>query len=73
MITRHGTFGTGRSQRPLGTVAGKLADDVAARTSIERRSMDAPAPYFRWGFIQISLSNLVVILVMLLIFVLALA
>jgi hypothetical protein len=34
--------------------------------------MDAPAPYFHWGFIQISLPNLVVILVMLLIFVLAL-
>jgi len=56
----------------LGTVAGKLVDDVTARTRIERRTMDAPAPYFHWGFIQISLPNLVVILVMLLIFVLAL-
>ena len=34
--------------------------------------MDQPAPYFHWGFIQISLPNLVVIGVMLLIFVLAL-
>ena len=34
--------------------------------------MDAPAPYYQWGFIQISLPNLVVIGVMLLIFVLAL-
>jgi hypothetical protein len=34
--------------------------------------MDAPAPYFHWGFIQISLPNLVVIGVMLLLFVLAL-
>ena len=34
--------------------------------------MDAPAPYFQWGVLQISLPNLVVILVMLLLFVLAL-
>ncbi|MBJ7608955.1 MAG: hypothetical protein JF887_05935 [Candidatus Dormibacteraeota bacterium] len=34
--------------------------------------MDGPVPYFHWGFIQISLANLVVIGVMLLIFVLAL-
>ena len=34
--------------------------------------MDGPAPYFQWGFIQISLANLVVIGVMLLLFVLAL-
>lgn len=34
--------------------------------------MDGPVPYYQWGFIQISLSNLVVIAVMLLIFVLAL-
>lgn len=34
--------------------------------------MDGPVPYFQWGFIQISLSNLVVIAVMLLLFVLAL-
>jgi hypothetical protein len=34
--------------------------------------MDAPAPYFHWGFVQISLPNLVVIGVMLLLFVLAL-
>jgi hypothetical protein len=34
--------------------------------------MDAPAPYFQWGVIQISLPNLVVIAVMLLIFILAL-
>ncbi|MBJ7595947.1 MAG: hypothetical protein JF886_14035 [Candidatus Dormibacteraeota bacterium] len=34
--------------------------------------MDAPAPYFQWGFIQISLPNLVVIGVMLFLFVLAL-
>jgi hypothetical protein len=34
--------------------------------------MDAPAPYLHWGFIQISLANLVVIGVMLLLFVLAL-
>jgi hypothetical protein len=34
--------------------------------------MDAPAPYLHWGFIQISLANLVVIAVMLLLFVLAL-
>jgi hypothetical protein len=34
--------------------------------------MDGPAPYFQWGFIQISLPNLIVIGVMVLIFVLAL-
>ena len=34
--------------------------------------MDGPAPYYQWGFIQISLPNLVVIGVMVLIFVLAL-
>lgn len=34
--------------------------------------MDQAAPYLHWGFIQISLSNLVVIAVMLLVFVLAL-
>jgi hypothetical protein len=34
--------------------------------------MDGQAPYFQWGFIQISLPNLVVIGVMVLIFVLAL-
>jgi hypothetical protein len=34
--------------------------------------MDAPAPYYQAGFIQISLPNLVVIGVMLLVFVLAL-
>ena len=35
-------------------------------------AVDGPAPYFQWGFIQISLANLVVIGVMLLLFVLAL-
>jgi len=34
--------------------------------------MDGQAPYYTWGFLQISLPNLVVIAVMLLIFVLAL-
>jgi hypothetical protein len=34
--------------------------------------MDTPAPYFHWGFMQISLPNLVVIAVMLLLFALAL-
>ena len=34
--------------------------------------MDGPAPYFHWGFVQISLPNLVVIGVMVLLFVLAL-
>lgn len=34
--------------------------------------MDGPVPYFQWGFIQISLANLVVIGVMLLLFALAL-
>lgn len=34
--------------------------------------MDGPVPYFQWGFIQISLANLVVIGVMLLLFTLAL-
>ncbi len=34
--------------------------------------MNAPAPYIHWGFILISLPNLVVILVMLLVFALAL-
>lgn len=34
--------------------------------------MDGPVPYFQWGFIQISLANLVVICVMLVLFVLAL-
>jgi hypothetical protein len=33
--------------------------------------MNAPAPYIHWGFILISLPNLVVILVMLLVFALA--
>ncbi len=31
--------------------------------------MDSPAPYIHWGFILISLPNLLVIVVMLLIFV----
>jgi hypothetical protein len=35
-------------------------------------AVDGPAPYFQWGFIQISLANLVVIGVMLLLFALAL-
>lgn len=34
--------------------------------------MDAPAPYFHWGIVQISVANLVIIGVMLLIFLLAL-
>ena len=34
--------------------------------------MNAPAPYFHWGFILISLPNLVLILVMLLLFIAAL-
>ncbi|HYA00245.1 MAG TPA: hypothetical protein VEK76_07820 [Candidatus Binatia bacterium] len=34
--------------------------------------MDAPATYFHWGFILISLPNLVLILVMILLFVAAL-
>ena len=34
--------------------------------------MDGPAPYFQWGFLQISLPNLVVICVMIVLFVLAL-
>ena len=34
--------------------------------------MDAPAPYVHWGFILISLPNLVLIGVMLLLFVAAL-
>lgn len=34
--------------------------------------MDAPAPYFHWGFILISLPNLVLIGVMVLLFVVAL-
>jgi len=34
--------------------------------------VDAPAPYFHWGFILISLPNLILILVMLLIFAAAL-
>ncbi len=34
--------------------------------------MDGPAPYLQWGFLQISLPNLVLIGVMLLIFGLAL-
>jgi uncharacterized membrane protein len=35
-------------------------------------AVDGPVPYFQWGFIQISLANLVVIGVMLLLFALAL-
>jgi hypothetical protein len=35
-------------------------------------AVDGPAPYFQWGFIQISLANLVVIGVMLTLFALAL-
>lgn len=34
--------------------------------------MDGPVPYFQWGFVQISLPNLVVIAVMLTVFALAL-
>jgi hypothetical protein len=34
--------------------------------------VNAPTPYFHWGFILISLPNLVLIAVMLLLFVLAL-
>lgn len=34
--------------------------------------MDAPAPYVHWGFILISLPNLVLIGVMLLLFIVAL-
>ena len=34
--------------------------------------MDAPAPYIHWGFILISLPNLVLIAVMVLIFIAAL-
>lgn len=34
--------------------------------------MDQPAPYVHWGFINISLPNLVLILVMLALFALAL-
>ncbi|MGA7989784.1 MAG: hypothetical protein WCB51_15450 [Candidatus Dormiibacterota bacterium] len=34
--------------------------------------MDAPAPYFHWGFILISLPNLVLIGVMVLLFIVAL-
>lgn len=34
--------------------------------------MDAPAPYVHWGFILISLPNLVLIGVMVLIFIVAL-
>ena len=34
--------------------------------------MDAPAPYFHWGFILISVPNLVLIGVMVLLFVVAL-
>jgi len=34
--------------------------------------MDAPAPYVHWGFILISVPNLVLIGVMLLLFVIAL-
>ena len=33
--------------------------------------MNSPAPYLHWGFILISLPNLVLILVMLLLFALA--
>jgi hypothetical protein len=34
--------------------------------------VDAPAPYFHWGFILISLPNVILILVMVLLFVAAL-
>ena len=34
--------------------------------------MDAPAPSIQWGFILISLPNLVLIVVMILVFILAL-
>jgi len=34
--------------------------------------VNAPAPYFHWGFILISLPNLALIAVMLLLFVIAL-
>jgi hypothetical protein len=35
-------------------------------------ALDAPAHYFKWGWILISAANLIVILLMILIFVLAL-
>ncbi len=35
-------------------------------------ALDNPATYFSWGWLQISVGNLVVILVMLVLFVLAL-
>jgi hypothetical protein len=34
--------------------------------------MDSPAPYFDWGFVHISVPNLIVIGVMVLIFIVAL-
>lgn len=34
--------------------------------------MDNPAPYYHWGFIEISLPNLIVIGLMIVIFILAL-
>lgn len=33
--------------------------------------MDRPAPYLHWGFIQISVGNFIVILLMIVIFLLA--
>lgn len=35
-------------------------------------SMDSPAHYLQWGWLQISVPNLVVIVLMLIVFVLAL-
>jgi hypothetical protein len=39
---------------------------------LEEHRVDAPAPYFHWGFILISLPNLVLIGVMVLLFIVAL-
>jgi hypothetical protein len=40
--------------------------------AIEERCMNGPAPYIHWGFILISLPNLVLIAVMVLLFIAAL-
>lgn len=45
---------------------------IAMLTDVVMGSLEKPAPYLTWGFIQVSRGNLVVILIMVLLFVLAL-
>jgi hypothetical protein len=46
--------------------------DVASLHGLLAVSLDSPGYYIHWGFIQISLANLIVILLMIVVFVVAL-